>query len=881
MSTDDVYALVARAGDLPYGEARTVLVEDALRRAEAAGDDALAYRVRMELTSAYQHGGEPAKMFTTFTRCLSQHDADPGRFGSGHRLLWHFKWIVNSLTLFPEIPLDRTYAVLDDMERRYRLGGHSMQAVYHYRHVVVRHVGDDAAADEWFAKWHAAPRDELSDCQGCDPTGKVRHLTGRGRHEEALAIAAPVLSAELNCTEQPQSILTALLPAYLRTGQMEEAGRAHRRAYRLVRANLRDLTDIADHLEFCALTGNQARGLEIVQRHLGWLDRAPSPYAAMRFAAASALVLRRLAEAGADEGLPLSRPDGRDVPAAELRDELTAQALTLAERFDARNGSSRQGERIRAVLEAEPIVEHLPLTPYARRPTPVPEPVRAPEPTEPTGPDALLDAAEKAWTRRDMTAALAAWHRFDELVPEPTPAQAGRRADGTGFERMAAGDAEGALAEWDRAAGLHTQAGDEARAQNARSRTGSLLCAMGRADEGMELLTSSLARLDALAPGSRRAVSARLRLADAHVNADRGQEALAVLAAARPTDALDAAEVEMVRARALARLGDMPETVSAFRRACAAFRELGGGGLLAETAFMLAQVLMGEEAQPPEDPSADEALALLEEAIANAPAGQPGLRASVYAVRGNRLTAHGRHAEAVEDLVEAVAVFTAEGAYPQAAYSRLDLTVALLNAERHFEAAEVAEEAWPMLTRLQDTDAEHRCRYLLAQAQEMGEEEEAAETYTGLARDEEHPGLSAQLLEKAADVLTGADKDALAAERYVEAAEAFAAAGDPYGVVRTRRRHAMCLMWSGRLDDGLREMGVARAALGDLPEENPAALTWETAVTSYDEARLLANAGRTEEALARLEESIQGFTELDEHGAAATAAEFRDQLTAE
>ncbi len=35
MSTDDVYALMARSQELPYGEARTVLVEDALRRRPA------------------------------------------------------------------------------------------------------------------------------------------------------------------------------------------------------------------------------------------------------------------------------------------------------------------------------------------------------------------------------------------------------------------------------------------------------------------------------------------------------------------------------------------------------------------------------------------------------------------------------------------------------------------------------------------------------------------------------------------------------------------------------------------------------------------------------------------------------------------------------
>ena len=84
-----------------------------------------------------------------------------------------------------------------------------------------------------------------------------------------------MLAGRLTCSEQPQGILTTLLLPYLRTGRLEQARDAHRRAYRLHRPNLADLGDIADHIEFCALTGNEARGLEILERHLGWLDRAP------------------------------------------------------------------------------------------------------------------------------------------------------------------------------------------------------------------------------------------------------------------------------------------------------------------------------------------------------------------------------------------------------------------------------------------------------------------------------------------------------------------------------------------------------------------------------------------------------------------------------
>ena len=91
----------------------------------------------MTATEAYQRGGEPARAFVTFAWCLAEYDRHPDRYQDWYSLLlWYFKYVVPSLTTFPEVPLDRTYAVLDDMQRRYQAGGHSLHAVYQYRWLV-------------------------------------------------------------------------------------------------------------------------------------------------------------------------------------------------------------------------------------------------------------------------------------------------------------------------------------------------------------------------------------------------------------------------------------------------------------------------------------------------------------------------------------------------------------------------------------------------------------------------------------------------------------------------------------------------------------------------------------------------------------------------
>lgn len=175
------------------------------------------------------------------------------------------------LPQFPDIPLDRTMAVLDDMQRRYQLAGHSLHAVHQHRWLVAHHVGDMAAAQDAYDRMLTAKRDGMSDCSACVPSGQVRHLTSLGRFEEAIAIGEPFKHG--GCTEQPQWMLSELLMPYLRTGRFDAAVEAHREGYRRIRDDRHHLDNLAQHVLFCGLTGNEPRGLELVERHLSWLER--------------------------------------------------------------------------------------------------------------------------------------------------------------------------------------------------------------------------------------------------------------------------------------------------------------------------------------------------------------------------------------------------------------------------------------------------------------------------------------------------------------------------------------------------------------------------------------------------------------------------------
>ncbi|MFF2659131.1 hypothetical protein ACFVUH_17405 [Kitasatospora sp. NPDC058032] len=349
---------------MPDGTPKFAALEEVIRHADALGLTEFAFEVRMQATNVFQHSWAPAKALLTFSWCLAAYDREPERFQSGyeHDLLWQFKWMVSTVQEFPEIPLRRTADLLDDMERRYRRGGHSMHAVHQHRGLLAEAVGDLAGAQEHYERMALTRRDGLSDCSGCVPSSQVRTLVALGRDEEAIRIGEPARRS--GCIEQPQWINSELLLPYLRTGRAEQAAEAHRVAYRRIRDSAHNLDTLAPNVLFCVWSGDPGRGLDLIERHLSWLDRARTPMAEMDFAAAAVAVLSAV-EAGGDGELLLRFPtvDGRrrpDTPVAVLAAELRERALGVAARFDERNGNTVESTRIREWMAAGPIGEPAP-----------------------------------------------------------------------------------------------------------------------------------------------------------------------------------------------------------------------------------------------------------------------------------------------------------------------------------------------------------------------------------------------------------------------------------------------------------------------------------------------------------------------------------------
>ncbi|UJP10348.1 hypothetical protein L2X99_01120 [Microbacterium sp. KUDC0406] len=351
----------------PWGPAEQALVAEAVALAVEIGDEQLEYRARMRQTASANMGGATDVMLNSFAWCLARHDADPGRFpadieNGGADLMWQFKWMAASLRSSPSFSQEQIAAVLDDMETHYRAAGIGMSGVLTARFEDAWDSGRMADAEELRVRLEATPRDDHSHCDACGRSQVAGFFAVTDREEEAVRLVEEMIEGGFSCGEEPEHALSRALIPYLHLGRFDEAKSAHLRSYRLAKDNPDNLVIVANNIVFAALTGNEARALTMVERHLPWLAHDQLNVDGHHAALASiAFALDRVTAAG-HGGTPVRGADAAALTSlfgehqgVWSAEQLAAAAWTAVDRigaaFDERDGTDGHAQR-RARMQA-------------------------------------------------------------------------------------------------------------------------------------------------------------------------------------------------------------------------------------------------------------------------------------------------------------------------------------------------------------------------------------------------------------------------------------------------------------------------------------------------------------------------------------------------
>ncbi|CAL9550943.1 hypothetical protein [Streptomyces sp. enrichment culture] len=484
-TTDELYQALQENDRRPYGRTRTVTAEELVDAAEQFAEPVPLIHALLELQEAYTYGSEPRKSPVVFARLLTLFDEQPDVFDERlrHMLFWRFKWVANALRALPEIPLASLRQWLTEMRDRYEKAGLGLQPYYGQAYQLAAHTGEDTSLA--YELWAGRARTRLSDCEACEICERALYHLAAGDDERALRTWEPVLAGKESCQEEPaRSVSYALLPL-LRTGRADRARELHLAGHRLCRRNPSMSGEVGRHLEFCALTGNEARGLELLAENRNLFDEVHSPRDLYDFLTGVEVLLQRVELLGHGE-LPAAGYAGRAWTVAGLRAEVRGRADDLAARFDARNGTTAHTDRRRARLDRAPLLDALELTLRTRSLDDVAPAAPAAAPAVRTAadvPDALpeLILRARALDEQGHPDAQACWARLRTLAAardyvHPDDPAVGPfvrlRADLLAEEASRAGRKDeyaDAVALHEEAAGLYDDAGEPGHAAFARA----------------------------------------------------------------------------------------------------------------------------------------------------------------------------------------------------------------------------------------------------------------------------------------------------------------------------------------------------------------------------------------------------------------------------
>ncbi|WP_030168379.1 hypothetical protein [Streptomyces sp. NRRL S-813] len=866
MSSITDFASLRRAmtenGEQPEGPARNARAEQLLAEAEKLGIPLAVIEALGHQLKVYNYSSEKDKMFVPFARLLRMWDESPEDFDEyeTHSLHWVFKWMSAGMLGQPHIPLASIEKWLGEMEHRYRLAGHSERAVRSAEFSVAAHVGDVGRAERAYAAWLAADRDRTADCHACELHEQGWWQAERGRDAEAVELWRPVLEGEFTCAHEPHAALASSLLPLLRLGRLDEARAHHLRGFRLVRPMESMRTAYAKHVEFCVLTGNEARALELLAERPAYFTDSGNPRSKLDFLAVVALLTDRLVELGLG-GQTVPGPAGRSWTAAELAVHARAEAEALAARFDERNGTSHVGAWARARMARRPLVERLPLGVRTERPVSARttarsaagvRPAAVAEPQDRDLPALIAEARRLSDTLQpDAMEAWAAVARAAEDL-EGVELDARDRAEIADHEAMGRGPEGAGL--FERAAELYAEAGDPGEALAARARAAYVRALTGDVEGALAAVAEPYERVLALyaegGTGVRQTASvvigrARILMRPVHeadgpvpseaLSAAReaAREVLALVEAPAREDgtagdggqdgadvrlASRAAEARAMLAETAARAGDLRAAAELFEEAVARYVGAGLPWFAVEYEARLASLVhhLGDAAR------AERALrAALEHGGAHLEAAG---RAQLHLRLAEVLDGLGRVAEAAEHALEAAHWADEAGEGPTlGAWARQQLGGLLLRQGRWAEAAEVLESA------LADLSAETHGDGAVVQTQwwlgdclsELGEHRAAAERRlqaAGIARHWPEQQDHATLAHLAAESLSHAGLPAEADRAYARAGDLWRSLGNAHGLVRSLRARAWLAL---RTEAGLE---TARELMARAVEECEAAL---------------------------------------------------------
>ncbi len=218
---EQVEELISQADDLPEGPAKVAIYEEAVALADLHQDVPLAYETRMQMLWPAYHASRQDLLLVHFAWCLAKLDADDNL--DAHDALWAYRWVLDTMPGFPDIPRAQIESAIADMMARYERHGASLRPCYLLHRRVYRGLGDRSAALAAHKKIAQAKRDWLGDDLETERAFAVFFAIFLEKYADGVKLGEKLLAEKFVSDHFRGLILTDLLLPLCRVGRWDDA----------------------------------------------------------------------------------------------------------------------------------------------------------------------------------------------------------------------------------------------------------------------------------------------------------------------------------------------------------------------------------------------------------------------------------------------------------------------------------------------------------------------------------------------------------------------------------------------------------------------------------------------------------------------------------
>lgn len=241
-----------------------------IQKAKAFQNIDLEFDARMAYVRQASFLNQDQEMIAMFPWFLNECDNKQNYF-KYMQVLWTFKWVINSVTDFHTISLEKIEGLFQEFERRFKEFGTGERVLNYFKAQQESQLGNIEASLAFAERYFNDTKTcSLDDCTACQPNNISRVFLVAEQYDRVMECIQPILNGELTCHVVPHTTFPKAAYVMMRKGEWERAGHYVQSTYEHLDFTTPDLYEASILLLYHAHQKEFLKGRKLIQKQLSF-----------------------------------------------------------------------------------------------------------------------------------------------------------------------------------------------------------------------------------------------------------------------------------------------------------------------------------------------------------------------------------------------------------------------------------------------------------------------------------------------------------------------------------------------------------------------------------------------------------------------------------